>query len=176
MSASSTRKYPGHIREGAKGQKGPLSNINSPQYAPQTQALEACGLFLWPNYLCLPATNPYYPTSYTEPGIFLGPRNIWHWQRYINSEIRAQLLNGPGLLMLLDEELWVGERLGVDYSSTLIMCNYSSCCPQHCLQSTRKSGSFLWSLVRDKSGSQPRLLISMMFQPLSILSYYFSPG
>lgn len=32
----------------------------------------------------------------------------------INSEIRALLLNGPGLLMLLDEELWADERLGVD--------------------------------------------------------------
>lgn len=32
--------------------------------------------------------------------------------------------------MLLDEELWVGERLGVDYS--LIMCNCSFYCPQHC--------------------------------------------
>lgn len=25
--------------------------------------------------------------------------------------------------MLLDEELWAGQQLGVDYSSNLIMCN-----------------------------------------------------
>lgn len=28
--------------------------------------------------------------------------------------------------MLLDEELWAGEGLGVDYSSPLIMCSF--CC------------------------------------------------
>lgn len=47
------------------------------------------GLLLQPNYLCLPTTNPYYLTSYKTLKHFLGSHNIWQWQRYINSEIRA---------------------------------------------------------------------------------------
>lgn len=43
---------------GGGGGNGSLSDINSPQCAPQEQTL-VFGLYLQPDYLCLPATNLY---------------------------------------------------------------------------------------------------------------------